>query len=111
MGCGNPELSDDNPPTLLNPAMFAEVLSKTNTDHEIMLKLNFHCAIDSLSDVLVMDSESILVRQVSISSIWRDEDVGEGEFNVGEGEWGDFVAGLQEALFGVGVFFRVAIDF
>ncbi len=60
--CGTPELTAETiPKTLLNPTILVEVLSKSNTSREVMTKLKFYAAIDSLTDVLLVDSESILV--------------------------------------------------
>lgn len=59
--CGTPELTaETTPKTLLNPTVLVEVLSKSNTSREVMTKLKFYAAIDSLTDVLLVDSESIL---------------------------------------------------
>ncbi len=80
--CGTPELADTTPKTLLNPTMLIEVLSKSNTTREVMMKLKFYRGIDSLSDVLLVDSESVFVMQF--------ERVAEGDWltrswsNVGE---------------------------
>ena len=59
--CGTPELADTTPKTLLNPSVLIEVLSKSNSTREVMMKLKFYRAIDSLSDVLLVDSESRFV--------------------------------------------------
>lgn len=60
--CGTPELTaETTPKTLLNPTVLVEVLSKSNTSREVMTKLKFYAAIDSLTDVLLVDSESILI--------------------------------------------------
>jgi Uma2 family endonuclease len=59
--CGTPELADTTPKTLLNPSVLIEVLSKSNSTREVMMKLKFYRAIDSLSDVLLVDSESQFV--------------------------------------------------
>jgi Uma2 family endonuclease len=59
--CGTPELADTTPKTLLNPSVLVEVLSKSNSTREVMAKLKFYRAIDSLSDVLLVDSESVFV--------------------------------------------------
>jgi len=59
--CGTPELADTTPKTLLNPSVLVEVLSKSNSMREVMAKLKFYRAIDSLSNVLLVDSESRFV--------------------------------------------------
>ncbi|MFQ3597031.1 MAG: Uma2 family endonuclease [Chloroherpetonaceae bacterium] len=59
--CGTPELADTTPKTLLNPSVVFEVLSKSNTSREILSKLKFYRAIETLTDVLLVDSESRLV--------------------------------------------------
>lgn len=59
--CGTPELAESKPKTLLNPSVVFEVLSKSNASHEILSKLKFYRAIDTLTDVLLVDSESRLV--------------------------------------------------
>jgi Uma2 family endonuclease len=61
MVCGTPELDNSTPKTLLNPNVVVEVLSKSNTSREIISKLKFYRAIASLTDVLLVDSESMLV--------------------------------------------------
>lgn len=59
--CGEPELTGNAPRTLLNPSIVVEVLSKTNGGQEMMEKLKFYREIESLTDALFVDSESISV--------------------------------------------------
>jgi Uma2 family endonuclease len=66
--CGTPELADTTPKTLLNPTMLVEVLSKSNTTREVMLKLKFYRAIESLLEVLLVDSDSVFVMQCERAS-------------------------------------------
>ncbi|MCS6989178.1 MAG: Uma2 family endonuclease [Chloroherpetonaceae bacterium] len=61
VACGEPELAGSAPRTLLNPSIVVEVLSKTNSGQELMEKLKFYREIESLSDALFVDSESISV--------------------------------------------------
>lgn len=61
--CGEPELDERSPRTLLNPTIVVEVLSKSNSGQEVMEKLKFYREIKSMTDVLLVDSESISATQ------------------------------------------------
>lgn len=67
MVCGSPELDNATPKTLLNPSVEVEVLSKSNTSREIISKLKFYRAIASLTDALLVDSESMMVMHLELA--------------------------------------------
>jgi Uma2 family endonuclease len=50
--CGKPQFANDNPPTLLNPTLVAEVLSEATRDYDFGRKLNFYRSNPAIQDVL-----------------------------------------------------------
>lgn len=58
--CGQPELTDSNK-TLLNPVLIVEVLSPSTRSYDRGDKFHHYRSIPSLSDYLLIDSETVLV--------------------------------------------------
>lgn len=59
--CGEPHLTDDNPPSLLNPTLLVEVLSESTEAKDKGIKLRKYTAIASLQYYMVVSQHDPIV--------------------------------------------------
>ena len=70
--CGEIEYSPDSPISILNPSIIVEVLSAGNTYNNMQKKLDVYKGLDSVKDVLYVESDRYLVRVFSrVTANWE----------------------------------------
>ncbi|MFQ3597711.1 MAG: Uma2 family endonuclease [Chloroherpetonaceae bacterium] len=62
--CGTPKFSDDNPRTLLNPALIVEVLSESTSQYDFNEKRVYYAGQESVQEMLFVYYEKPAVVQV-----------------------------------------------
>lgn len=61
--CGEPELSDSRPPSLVNPDLLVEICSDVTNDRDYLDKLVAYMGLDSLHEYWIVDSGRAFVTQ------------------------------------------------
>lgn len=61
--CGEPEVSNEDPPSLLNPELLVEVLSPSTKERDRTWKLDRYLEIESLRACWLVETEAPQVRQ------------------------------------------------
>lgn len=61
--CGEPEYTDESPPSLLNPELIVEVTSESTSDRDHQEKLEAYLNLDSLQEYWVASPSRALVTQ------------------------------------------------
>jgi Uma2 family endonuclease len=82
--CGKAELSDEQPPALLNPKVVVEVLSESTANYDLGAKAGHYRRRDSVQTILLVDSrERRVLRQDRMpDGRWTLEDRVDGELVV-----------------------------
>ncbi len=68
--CGPPVLVPNAPPTITNPVVIAEVLSKSTRDYDRGRKFNLYCSIPTFRDYVLVDQY-----RVDVEHRWREGDI------------------------------------
>lgn len=61
--CGEPELTDAEPPSLLNPVVLMEVTSPSTGDRDRGMKLHAYIELESLREYWIVDRERAAITQ------------------------------------------------
>lgn len=61
--CGDPEFTDDNFDTVINPSVIIELLSKSTRDYDMGKKFFLYREIESLQEYILVDTEKIYVEK------------------------------------------------
>lgn len=63
MLCGEPELTDENPPSLLNPELLVEVLSPSTEERDRTWKLDQYLDIERLQECWLVETDAPRIQQ------------------------------------------------